>query len=376
MDIRYNTKGYKILTPEGYKDFDGISYMGEKEVYQATLEDGSFIPATIDHEVYTSLDECKPISNLKIGDEVLTLRGKLKITKIECIGKEKVYDVLEVDGHRFYANGVLVHNCRFIGKSKTLINSDTIRKLLDETNKKSYKFVVDTDVRFYKDLDINSKYIVAIDPSMGVNGDFAALQVFEFPNFEQVAEWMSDSCNQNQQVEKMKAVCDFIYNDLRSKKSMNPEVYWTFENNTVGEGFLCALREKANDLYSPESYIESAKIISQEGNKRLGWTTNSRNRSAAVTMLKTKIEDETMKINSNKYVQQLSNYGLKEAKYQAKEGSHDDLISASLLAIMFFNQESKNLDLLKATNVIHTNKPSEILNDWIGDFMSTPFLGG
>ena len=35
---------------------------------------------------------------------------------------------------------------------------------------------------------------------MGVTGDFSAIEVFEFPGFYQVAEWKSDSLNQNDQI--------------------------------------------------------------------------------------------------------------------------------------------------------------------------------
>ena len=31
--------------------------------------------------------------------------------------------------------------------------------------------------------------LVALDPSMGTGGDNAAIQVFELPSYEQVAEW-------------------------------------------------------------------------------------------------------------------------------------------------------------------------------------------
>ena len=264
---------------------------------------------------------------------------------------------------------------RFIGKSKTLINSDTMRKLVDETRDKTYSYIIDDDVRFYKDLDPNQKYLVALDPSMGVKGDFAAMQIFEFPSFTQVGEWMSDELNQNNQVEKLKSVTNWIYEDLRSKGSMRPNIYWTFENNTVGEGFLCALREKALEEGNPERYIQRATLITERGNKRIGWTTDKRNKATACSQLKTRIENGTIRVNSKQYVQQLSNYTLKEVSYSARDGNHDDLISASLLIIMMYLQEMNALDLTrpieKATG---SDKPEEALREWLGDYFTNPFL--
>ena len=264
--------------------------------------------------------------------------------------------------------------CRFIGKSKTLVNSDKMRELIDGTRDATYKYVIDNDVRFYKELDPASKYLIALDPSMGVSGDFAAMQIFEFPSFEQVGEWMSDSLNQNGQVEKMRVVTDWIYEDLRAKGSMRPNIYWTFENNTVGEGFLCALREKAMEEGSPEKYIQHAQLITEYGNKRIGWTTDKRNKATACSQLKTRIENGSMVVHSKAYVQQLSNYTLKEVSYSATDGNHDDLISASLLVIMMYLQEMNSLDLLQPIETKKDGTPEEVLKEWLGDYFNSPFM--
>ena len=376
MEIRKNTSGYKILTDKGFVDFEGISKLPPKKLYNVYFKNGFYISATLDHEIFITPDICRPISELNTGDFVLTKHGKLQIDRLEYIGEEEVYDVLEVDGHKFYANDVLVHNCRFIGKSKTLIKSDTIRLLLDETSKKSYEYVVDEDVRFYKSLNRYSKYIVALDPSMGVSGDFAAIQIFEFPSFEQVGEWQSDSVNQNEQIEKIKTICEWMYADLRNKGAIKPEIYWTFENNTVGEGIIAALREKSTMDASIDRYISSATLLTQTGNKRLGWTTNKRNKTASCTFLKTRLEERTMIVNSRLYVQQLSNYTLKEVKIEASSGNHDDLISASLLVIMAYMQESGNLGLEGVKEKSYGDTPDEILAEWLGDYYNLPVIKG
>ena len=43
--------------------------------------------------------------------------------------------------------------------------------------------------RWYKKINPQATYVVALDPAMGTGGDAAAIQVFELPSFEQVAEW-------------------------------------------------------------------------------------------------------------------------------------------------------------------------------------------
>ena len=196
MTIQKNTK-YKILTDEGYVPFDGISKMPPKKVYRLKLDNDYELVATADHLIFYSKTKCKPLGEYKPGDKVYTAYGISTVISTEYAGEEEVYDVLDTPNHKFYANDVLVHNCRFIGKSKTLVNSDKMRELIDGTRDATYKYVIDNDVRFYKELDPASKYLIALDPSMGVSGDFAAMQIFEFPSFEQVGEWFCFLLNQN-----------------------------------------------------------------------------------------------------------------------------------------------------------------------------------
>ena len=355
-ELHKNSLGYKILTNTGYKDFSGISFNGIKDVFEVELENGLKVKATDDHEIYVDWFISKPISKLKVGNEVLTSDGYSKITSIKGCGQEEVYDVIDVDGvNRFYTNGILVHNCKFIGKSGTLVESNTMRRLMEETKNKTYQFVIDGDIRFYKDLDKYKKYIVSLDPSMGVSGDFSAIQVFEFPGFIQVAEWMDDKLNQNDQVEKLKALIEWMYTDLRTKGCIRPEIYWSFENNSLGEGFVCSLREKSsiNGLEKPQDYIKRGLLITENGNKRIGFTTTKRTKTMACAQLKNLLENNRMIINSNEYVKQLSNFTLKEASYSSEgKGLHDDLISASLISILVYLQCKNSLDL---TMPIDTN---------------------
>lgn len=349
MELRKNLIGYKILTDEGYKDFEGISFNGQRDVIKLFFDNNSNVSCTEDHKIFISLDEVKTVKDLNIGDEVLTSDGLVKILKKEHIGVDNVYDIIGVgEKNRFYANGTLVHNCQFIGKTGTLVDSTTMRNILSETKNITYEFVVDTNIRFYKQLDKNMKYLIAIDPSMGVSGDFAAIQVFEFPTFIQVAEWMSDTLNQNDQVEKLKSLTEWMYADLKAKGCRYPEIYWSLENNSVGEGFICSLREKSKNQgwEKPQDYIRRAVHIAEIGNKRMGFTTTKRSKTMACAQLKNRLETGQMKIMSSTYAQQLSNFTLKEVNYSASgKGEHDDLITASLTIMLMYLQCRNSLDL-------------------------------
>lgn len=358
MEIHLNKHNYQILTDDGYEPFDGVSCNGVKKIYKLLFENGSTIKCTEDHKLFVDLNTCRELKEINIGDEILTTNGLSKLVNKEECGEELVYDVLASgNNNRYYANTILVHNCEFIGKTGTLVDSDTMRNLLSGTKNITYEFVIDSDIRFYKQLDKSMKYLISIDPSMGVSGDFAAIQVFEFPTFIQVAEWMSDTLNQNDQVEKMRVLTEWMYADLKAKGCRTPEIYWSLENNSVGEGFICSLREKSKNQGSekPQDYIRRAVHIAEIGNKRLGFTTTKRSKTMACAQLKNKLETGQMKIMSSEYAKQLSNFTLKEVNYSSVgKGIHDDLITASLTIMLMYLQCRNSLDL----NVpIYTDTP-------------------
>lgn len=333
---------YKIYTPEGWQPFDGIKKLNKQLTIDIILENNSKINCTLDHRIYINAFECVEAKSLKEGDLVYTKEGLLRIIKIKNGGKKPVYDILQAGiKNRFYANDILVHNCEFIGQSNSLIETNVLRNMLLELENVTYKFVIDSDIRFYQDLKPWKKYIVTLDTSMGVEGDFAAIEVFEFPGFEQVAEWKSDKINQNLQVEKLKSLTEWMHYNIKEKGNRHPEIYWSLENNGSGEGFICALREKGG-----VEYIKRATLINEKGNKRIGFTTSKSTKPAACSQLKILIESNKMHIYSREYAVQLSNFSAKSAlSYSAKGEGHDDLISSSLIMLMVYLQEKNRLDL-------------------------------
>ena len=52
--FRPNTLGLKVATPNGYKDFAGIAYMGDKETIELVLANEMKLECSIDHKIYIS----------------------------------------------------------------------------------------------------------------------------------------------------------------------------------------------------------------------------------------------------------------------------------------------------------------------------------
>jgi intein/homing endonuclease len=105
-----NTK-YEVLTPNGYLPFDGLKQV-KSDLYKFYLEDGKVLEATLDHIVETKQGDLSIIDCYNNNLELKTLEGFTKINKIEKIGLDYVYDLVNVkDIHKYYTNNIVSHNC-------------------------------------------------------------------------------------------------------------------------------------------------------------------------------------------------------------------------------------------------------------------------
>lgn len=109
--------GDEVLTDAGIFPVEKVFMNENCDVYRLTLDDGSTIEATPDH-IFYCLDsqgkefECKLI-DLKPGYSIKALNlGSKKVATIQFLfAKATTYCIEVATRHRFYANGLLVHNC-------------------------------------------------------------------------------------------------------------------------------------------------------------------------------------------------------------------------------------------------------------------------
>lgn len=94
-----------------YNEVSNIFYNGKKELYKVTLDNGKTIECTLDHKLLCDDDQMRT-TNL-IFSEKLNLFDLSTIISLDCIGVQDCVD-LEINhpDHNYYANGVVVSNCR------------------------------------------------------------------------------------------------------------------------------------------------------------------------------------------------------------------------------------------------------------------------
>ncbi len=322
---------YEILTPLGWKNFHGVAYMGRKNHITLNFVDGSTISCTLDHELFLEDGSKKPACEININDVVVTTNGKTSLlSKTKMDHEENTYDIIEVeDGNKFFANGVLVSNCNFISHSETLIDQIKLSSMQGIEPIKTQG-----QVRWYKEIQPNKTYVVSLDPSMGTGSDYAAIQVYCLPNLEQVAEWRSNQHPIKVQVQTLLTILKTIYNTLKTsfEQSGSPEIYWTVENNTVGEAALTVIENTGEENF-PGVWIHEPKMRGNVRRFRKGLCTTHKSKITACAKLKSLIEHNKMKIYSKSLVRELKYFESSGTSYKAKSGETDDLVMATILCL-------------------------------------------
>lgn len=96
----------------GFKSFAGIMVGENKEKIKLTFSNGRTLTCTPNHKISISSSNYTFARNLKYGDQV----SGVTIDFVENFtDNSKVYEILNVeDVHRYYANGILSHQCLII----------------------------------------------------------------------------------------------------------------------------------------------------------------------------------------------------------------------------------------------------------------------
>jgi hypothetical protein len=105
---------YEVLTPNGWKNFDGIYKTIPYQVYEIQFTNNNSIKCA-DNHIFMSDNNEIFAKNLSIGDMIDGKKGKTEIKNIIVLSEyENMYDLSNVDGSVYYTNDVASHNTTVI----------------------------------------------------------------------------------------------------------------------------------------------------------------------------------------------------------------------------------------------------------------------
>ena len=226
--------------------------------------------------------------------------------------------------------------CEFIIYDETLISPLFLVQMagIDPIEKQG-------QVRWYKKPTPGNTYLVGLDPSLGTGGNPSAIQVLEIPSLMQVAEWQHNTTPVQRQVAIMKEITTHIANTIGS----NNDVYYSVENNTLGEAALVVIAEIGEENI-PGIFLSEPKRVGG-GGYRKGFNTTNKVKLAACAKFKALLETKKLRVASKNLISELKSFIARGTTYEAKEGETDDLVMSMLLVVrmlQFLKSFDANLD--------------------------------
>jgi len=217
------------------------------------------------------------------------------------------------------------YGCEFLVFDETLINSLKLIELVGR--EPQFKM---GQVRWWRKPEPGHVYLIALDPSLGTGGDYGAIEVFQMPEMIQVAEWQHNITPVQQQVKILRDILIYISNEIGGD-AFN-QIYWSVENNTVGESALVVIENLGEETF-PGVFLSEPMRKGHVKKFRKGFNTTFGNKISTCAKIKYLIEEDKMTLNSRGLISELKTYIAAGTSFKAKEGQHDDLVAAVLLVI-------------------------------------------
>jgi hypothetical protein len=129
----------------------------------------------------------------------------------------------------------------------------------------------------------------------------------------------------------MRDICKYIEEQCEAA-DRSVSLYFSVENNTVGEAALVAINELGEETY-PGMFLSEPIKKGHVRRYRKGFNTTHKSKLAIAAKLKQLIENNILKIYSKPLISQLKAYVAKGLSFEAKTGEHDDLVASLLLNI-------------------------------------------
>ena len=221
-------------------------------------------------------------------------------------------------------------DCEFLIFDETLVNAVKLAELSGAD-----PIMTMGQTRWYKDIDPKSTYLIALDPSLGTGGDFGAIQVYEMPSMDQVAEWHHNLTPVQNQVKHMREILKYIQERGRELGG-EPQIYYSVENNNLGEAALIVISDIGEENF-PGLFLSEPIRKGHVRKFRKGFNTTHRTKISACSQLKNMVETNKMKIHSKPMISELKTFVASGLGFKAKSGEHDDLVSSTLLILRMGN---------------------------------------
>jgi hypothetical protein len=349
MTKKNNTQ-YEILTDSGWADFHGVYKKTTTGIVTIVDEIGNLLECTLDHKIETEAGFIQA-QNLYIGSRLKTKSGYSRVANLSIDKNETadVYDALEVsNGHKYYTNNMISHNCEFLGSSGTLIAGQKLKEMAH-----SKPVTQSEGLLQYDPVVTGHTYAMVVDVSRGKGLDYSAFSVLDITQmpYKQVCTFRDN----------FTGPVDYAATIFRVATLYN-EAHVMVEVNDIGGQVsdILFLDYGYENLVMTENGGRSGKRVSGGFGKNVdrGIRTTKSVKSIGCSILKMLIEQNQLLVPDFNTIQELSKFSKKGLSYEAESGSHDDLVM-TLVLFSWLTDQGYFKDLTDINTMMKLREKSE-----------------
>ena len=336
---------YELLTPEGFRNFDGLHSINN-ETLRVFNNERLLIEASAKHPVLTPVG-FKTLQELQVGDILITRTGKCSVTHIERGAEYALYDPINVahPEREFYTGDIISHNCDFMGSANTLISpwklaqlsyAEPVEVRLDKKNNglKIYRKPVtrkpNADPEKEEDPHV---YVILVDVGQGQEQDYSVAQVIDISEnpFRQVATYRDNTIKPTQFAPVLRDIGRF-YNSAFMLLEINAEGF------SVAD--ILSTELEYENIIQVFPHPKKGQMLSSGFNPRarLGLRVTEATKRIGCTGLKSLVENDRLLVVDYETMREMTTFVAKMNKnnsaaktYEAEVGNHDDCIMPLVL---------------------------------------------
>lgn len=338
--MKTNTK-YEILSPEGFVDFLGIQKL-KKKTREIFFTNGLTLRSSYNHKIFDFDGNEILVKNVKKEDLIKSHDGYFTIEKvIDYEYESDVYDVVNAgELHLYFTNDIVSHNCDFLGSGDGVIPSGVQQNISKNLIREPKEKYMQGTFWQWKEPVQGHRYLMGVDVSRGDSEDFSSINIVDFDEREQVAEYIGK----------------IPPDDLATVCYKWGILYEAFIVIDITGGMGVATSRKLQEMNYKNLYIDgiNTKNIWEYNRKAFdkipGINFNNK-RTQIIAAFEEQLRKD-FKVRSSRLLNELSTFIYINGRPDHIKGYHDDAIMSLSMALyasdMCFNQLEKNENANKA----------------------------
>lgn len=365
--VALNKNGLKILTPNGYENFLGVNKITKDKYIHLKFSNGVELDCSEDHPLVTingivrakDIDKKTLIEDHEYGCFVVSkqlINKTIELYDIVNSGKDNIY----------YSNGIVSHNCEFLGSTNTLITGIKLQQLcardvIDEIYgmeiyEQPIKEFIDEETQKLKDKD--HIYVICADVSEGKNLDYTTFSVIDCSSipYRQVATFRDNKIIPMLFPDVLK-LCAEYYNNA----------YVLIEINNNPQIADCLYQDlEYENVFKIYTGNKKGQVLSESGKaNQNGLNMSPLTKRTGCSALKTLIENDKLILHSSETIYELSRFIATNNSFAAEEGANDDLAMTLVMFGWLSTQklfiELSSTDIRKRLQIEHNyNQESDV----------------